>query len=192
MAKLVPNSRPQVKREVIEAILKKRGVTEKLAVVGIRGYYMDTMGAPGKNDRGIYDDCICFVAPEAFVTFNGNVDPSRFRKGKGKGSGKGMASLKKGLYRSHKLGLHRGAYTALIQTGGAVTVIRDGTPDYEDTGYFGINIHRGGVNGTSSLGCQTIVPAQWDGFISLVKADMKRYGQTVMPYLLIDEADLTA
>jgi lysozyme len=47
-----------------------------------------------------------------------------------------------------------------------------------------INIHKGGVNGTSSLGCQTIPPAQWESFRSTVYMLMDRYDQSVIPYVL--------
>ncbi len=193
MAKIKPAERPQVKREVIEALLKGRGVTEKCAVVGVRGYYLDTMGVVGKNDRGIYDDALIFIGPEAYVTFNGNVDPVGVKKGRGTGSKKGRASLKKGLYRVHTLDLHKGQYLALCQRKGKVTVIRDGLDgDYEDTGMFGINIHRGGLNAPSSIGCQTIYPDQWKMFITLAKEQMTRYKMKVIPYLLIDESELYA
>jgi lysozyme len=39
---------------------------------------------------------------------------------------------------------------------------------------FGINIHRGGWNGTSSEGCQTIPPDQWPAFIATVTDQVKR------------------
>ncbi len=100
--------------------------------------------------------------------------------------------LKAGLYRSHVLGKHRASsptgHRALIQQGGPVTVIRDGSPNYEDTGFFGINIHRGGNNSTSSLGCQTVPPSQWLNFIGLVENGMRRHGVKVMPYLLVEQA----
>jgi lysozyme len=51
-----------------------------------------------------------------------------------------------------------------------------------------INIHRGGYRTTSSEGCQTIYPSQWDGFINLVYSEMSRYNQKTIPYLLVENA----
>lgn len=189
---IVPGSKPQMDPDTLGELVEKNGYKAsdlpELFVVGVRGYYKDTMGKPGVNDRGIYDDAIFLacVHDHTFASFNANTDPSSYRKGKGIGSAKGMACLKRGLYHSHQLGLHRGKYMALIQTGGEVTVVRDGTPDYEETGWFGINIHKGGYNTTSSLGCQTIHPDQWMGFIGMVQTLMHAHKQSVMPYLLIE------
>jgi len=92
---------------------------------------------------------------------------------------KGTAILKLGQYKdSHQIGLHRGKYKALKQTGN-VTVWRDGNKDdklnyggYEDTGLFGINIHRAskwsavGYIGKYSAGCQVIQnPIDFEQFI---------------------------
>lgn len=189
---IVPGSKPQMKRDALLQLIGNKlpagQALPELFVCGVRGYYKDTMGKPGVNDRGIYDDALFIVSAgdDTYASFNGNTDPSAYRKGKGTGAAKGMASLKPGLYHAHQLGLHRGKYMALIQTGGPLTVIRDGTPDYEDTGWFGINIHHGGYNTTSSLGCQTIHPDQWAGFIGLVQTLMHSHKQSVMPYILVE------
>jgi lysozyme len=108
-----------------------------------------------------------------------------------------MAHLKAGVWYAHKLDYHggsAGAYRAICQRLKDVTVIRDGLngTSYEDTGRFGINIHRGSYNGTSSLGCQTIHPDQWQSFISMAMDHMKRlhgakWESTVIPYILIEE-----
>lgn len=187
----VPRSRPKITKEKLLARIEYMGFdvsNEKSFVVGVRGYYGDSGGKPGVNDRGIYDDALFIIGNDGtFVGFNGNTDPSAYRKGRGTAEAtKGMASLKPGMYRSHQLGLHRGKYMALIQTGGMVTVIRDGTPDYEDTGWFGINIHKGGYDTTSSLGCQTVHPDQWAGFINIVQTLMHANHQAVMPYVLLE------
>jgi len=162
-------------------------------VAGIRGYYKNSMGAPGVNDRSIYDDAIFIVSPSAMAAFNGNTDPSKFRRGRGTGSQKGMASLLPGAWFVHQFGMHKGKYLALCQRLGNVDVKRDGTPDYIDSGNFGINIHKGGYNTTSSLGCQTIHPQQWDSFISLAVDQAKRYygltrwNKVCVPYILMEE-----
>jgi len=191
---MVPKSRPQMKHDELRAKIAAAGVNiadHPLLIVGIRGYYEDAMGAPGKNDRGIYDDAIFIDAPGFFAAFNGNTDPSAYRKGRGTGAGKGMASLKPGFYQAHQCGLHKGKYEALVQTGGPVTVIRDGDPPYPDTGHFGINIHRGGFGTTSSEGCQTVHPSQYADFIASVhdlvkRIDKANWRKVVVPYLLID------
>lgn len=192
MAKLIPGAIPQAKVEKFTNVLKTYKLDQKAVIIGVRGYYLDSMGVAGKNDRGIYDDAIFVLSPSGFKSFNANVDPSRFRAGKGTGSSKGMASLKSEqawLYKIGKHGISRGnPYTALVQAS-EVTVLRDGVDgEYPDTGYFGINIHRGGASGTSSLGCQTIVPSQWEQFISLVQSEMKQYGQKTIPYILIENS----
>lgn len=178
-----PKSKPQRQRPAIEAFLKHHGVTDKVALVGVRGYYLDTMGEPRKNDRAIYDDALFLITPSVFASFNANVDPSSYRPG--------IANLKSGLWR-YKLGIHglskpkKQQYQALVQAA-PVTVHRDKRGD--DTGWFGINIHRGGTTTTSSLGCQTIPPSQWDAFIGLVKSEMTRYGQKTISYLLVEESN---
>jgi lysozyme len=182
---IVPAKRPELNRESVEQFLRDKGVgLTKPALVGRRGYYRDTMGRPGVNDLGIYDDAMFFVSPTNFASFNANVDPSRHRPG--------MASLAPGLWK-YKIGIHNISkdpalhprYTALVQAA-EVTVHRDG--DGNDTGWFGINIHKGSYTGTSSEGCQTIHPEQWNGFIVLVQDEMKDHGVATIPYLLTEYA----
>lgn len=165
-------------------------------MVGVRGYYKDTMGAPAVNDRGIYDDAIFLVSPSFFGAYNGNTDPSKHRAGTGFGAKKGMASLMPGSWACYRFGMHKAnsptGHFALCQRAGKVTVMRDGNPPYQDTGdHFGINIHRGGRNTTSSEGCQTIHPSQWDSFIASAEDQARRFHgvkwkTTTLTYMLIE------
>lgn len=190
-----PGARPRASRSAVMAAVKSLhpsyDFAGRLTVVGVRGYYRDTLGAVGRNDRAMYDDAIFIVADEAFAAFNANTDPSGFRNGRGTGAGKGMASLNPGLWPVYRFDLHSGKYQALCQRAGQVVVTRDGTPPYQDRGMFGINIHRGGVNTTSSEGCQTIPPDQWPAFIAMAQDQAKRlYGadwrSETITYVLLD------
>lgn len=116
----------------------------------------------------------------------------------------GTAILKPGQYiNSHKLGLHRGEYTALVQQG-KLTVIRDTNKDStldfnsskEETGYFGINVHHATDTGISqtvggwSAGCQVFAGASdFAGFIALCKQHSSKYGNN-FTYTLLLESDL--
>lgn len=164
---MIPLDRPRLSSSELDRMLPEIDRQKwPLLFGGIRGYYAKSMGGPG-NDRMIYDDCIFIYSANSLTCFNGNVDPNGFKKGKGTGEGKGFANLKAGFWPAYKFDLHKGQYLALCQRAAAVTVTRDGDPPYTNTGWFGINIHRGGISSTSSLGCQTIPPVQWDAFISL-------------------------
>ena len=167
---------------------KKAIGKDSIVLIGVRGYFRDTMGAVGKNDRGIYDDALVWLNFKTgfIASYNGNVDPSGFRKGSGKGASKGMAQLKSGAYR-YKMGMHNGSKPhAAFRQANIVTVIRDGEPPYEDTGFFGINIHRGGQNSTSSLGCQTVPPSQWDDFKETGYKLLKNAEQYTFCYILTE------
>jgi len=152
-------------------------------LVGRRGYARDSMGVPGKNDRGIFDDAIALVVGPTLWTFNANTDPSLARPG--------IAELVTGVYR-YALGIHglskpvERQYPALVQAA-PVTVQRDGGG--RSSGYFGINIHRGGVNETTSEGCQTIWRPQWADFFARVKTAMQEANVTTIPYVLTARAD---
>lgn len=169
---------PKLTQAEAQALLKPLDIIEPVKVLGIRGYYKKTMGNPVKNDRGIYDDALFTLSPDIFSAYNANTDPSITREG--------IATLKLGLWRykpgKHKINSPQG-YPAFVQAR-KVTVLRDGKD--EETGYFGINIHRGGYNSTSSLGCQTIYPTQWDSFRSTLMDQLKRYKQKEFSYVLIE------
>jgi hypothetical protein len=49
-----------------------------------------------------------------------------------------------------------------------------------------INIHRGGRKGTSSLGCQTIHPDQWQAFYAMTRSEMKKVGLARFWYVLAE------
>lgn len=175
---IVPRERPEMDRLRALALIGPALDRCGIAVLGRRGYYRDTMGKPGKNDIGMYDDAIMVVTPTEYRTFNANTDPSVSRDG--------IATLVPGTY-LYQLGTHNRTkakarqYEALIQAGEVVKKVQGGGAE---RGWFGINIHRGGENGTSSEGCQTIHPDQWEEFIGLVKGEMTKYGVKVIPYVL--------
>lgn len=155
---------------------------ELVYLFGIRGYYLNSMGKPGENDRGIYDDALILVGPNLYETYNANTDPSRFRSG--------IATLIPGLH-YFKKGKH-----GITKPGGGYPAFRPATPDESlpvtRDGQKGvskgiaINIHKGGYTTTSSEGCQTIYPDQWTDFISHAYKAMDREGQRVIPYILIE------
>ena len=158
----LPPSRPKLSAVDVRKILtaKVPALRDKVAVVGIRGYYADSMGKPGQNDRAIYDDAAFVVLSDRVVSFNFNTDPSAFRSG--------IATLIPGVWRFmagwHKIGNPSGH--AALRQHGDVTVSRDGVGN--ESGNFGINLHMGGSTGTSSLGCQTVPREQWQEFRKLI------------------------
>lgn len=189
---IVPSSRPKATREIVIAAAKKQWVKQfpdqflpDSFVFGCRGYYLNTMGETGKNDRGIYDDAIALVGLTSFAIFNANTDPSAFKKD--------VASLLSGCY-PYKMGMHGQSHPD-----GGYPAFRPATPDEElpvkrdgdscvpsKTPGVAINIHRGGYRGTSSLGCQTLHPTQWDAFYSLTKHEMVQNNLKTIWYILTD------
>lgn len=168
--------RPLAKREWVEQLIQDAGCTDKLAIVGRRGYFHDIGKSRTENDLGLYDDAIFVVSPAEFVGFNANTDPSRGRKG--------QAVLQPGRW-LYCLGPHPWEppnYPALRQAQ-AVQIIRVGSVTRE-VGFFGINHHKGGYGTTGSAGCQTIYPTQWDEYIDLVTQVMRAASVKTIPYIL--------
>lgn len=180
-------------REEAEEILRLRGVTDPVCLLGVRGYL------PMDDERGSYNDCIALVTANKFLTFNANTDPNGYRPGHGHAeSTKGMATLMPQILR-FKLGIHKGKYPALVEAG-SVRVLRDADPQvpehfvikkglhrfYEAFGTYGINLHCGSWSSTSSLGCQTIHVAQWPEFIAEVTTVMKANAMNTITYVLVE------
>lgn len=179
---MLPKTRPEATREGVLGWISKAPSAPFL--VGRRGYYRDSMGVKGKNDRGIYDDAIFLILPDGRMkSYNANTDPTRLKPR--------VAQLKEGTWH-YQVGTHNISkakhrrYEALVQAA-AVTVARHNAGD--DTGWFGINIHKGSRNSTSSEGCQTIHPDQWDGFMKDVKAAIEASGRKSIPYVLVARED---
>jgi len=108
---------------------------------------------------------------------------------------KGAAVLKPGQYLdSWTLGLHKNEYLAWVQTK-PVTVFRDNNLNdsaeevgFEDTGLFGIDIHRSNQFSISKLvdkysaGCQVFAdPFQFNSFIDICKGSgLKSFSYTLL------------
>jgi hypothetical protein len=115
-------------------------------------------------------------------------------------NGGGSARLVPGQYlKSHFIGLHQGKYEALKQCG-PVTVYRDYTKDgiYQtdktETGVFGINIHKAGLDSQRvddwSHGCQVFKRvADFNQFMALAKKAATIHGNR-FSYTLLESKDL--
>jgi hypothetical protein len=173
---MIPPARPQLTIVEARKLLASHGITDELIIIGQRGYFRDTMGVAGKNDRQLYDDMIAILSPRVFKAFNANTDPSK--------QGGRLAVLEPGVWPMKPWTHHAGTpheYPCLIQAD-PVTVQRDN--GVRETGLFAIEIHQGGYTTTGSEGCQTIWPDQYEEFKNLWKAEMAFYGKSRIDYLL--------
>lgn len=185
---IVPTSRPRATfAVVVDAALKQWRVTHPEShlpdafLLGVRGYYSSTMGKPG-NDVGIYDDGLFAVDFKAgyMYSWNFNTDPSRYGVSSC-AAGKCMARLNTGCWtfikRYHRLGVPSG-HPAFGQGENEVTyerVAADGAVKGPFRGCIGIDLHRGSTNSTSSAGCQTLPPDQWDDAYAFIVKLLKKY-----------------
>ena len=198
---MLPNSTPKASKDIIVQALIDQGLWSndrigKLSVVGVRGYYNNSMGEKNINDRGIYDDGLFIISPDTFTAYNGNTDPSAQYK-------TGCAMLRAPQRVVYKPGYHgygrRSGHPAFRQRSNAV-VRRDGgvgngTPlgdgYFQDSkeSRFWINLHRGGRTTTSAAGCQTLPSNQWPSFYSLVRLQLDRHNggkDSAFSYYLIE------
>lgn len=170
----------------------------ELNIVGVRNHnltpniFNDTINVLYKDDNGNWQH----------HSFTATTDPGLYWL-ENPIEAKGTAILKAGQYLdSHVIGLHRNKYTALVQHS-PVTVIRDanrdGTLDFggkEETGLFGINIHRANQVGTTktvdnySAGCQVFSNANdFAVFIVMCQKHKQLYGNS-FSYTLLNETSL--
>lgn len=115
-------------------------------------------------------------------------------------NGGGTARLVPNQYKgSHAIGLHQGKYKALRQIN-KVTVFRDFVKDgiyqedKKETGVFGINIHKAGVDSVRvddwSHGCQVFKRTQdFNAFMELCEKAAAKWGNK-FTYTLINSSDL--
>lgn len=191
----LPHARPNPSWKLLSLRLTAAGhdveklLKEPLFCVGLRGLFSRTIGAPG-NDLNAYDDALYIVRTKkdgldpTVTSFNFNTDPTRY--GWNAGAGKYMARLKPGAYKMRRR-LHGGRYWAYGQDGSPMTVERiDSTGKIRatETGDFGIDLHAGGHNTTSSEGCQTLPSEdQWPEADALLRA----HNGAWFPYILLQE-----
>ena len=102
-----------------------------------------------------------------------------------------FAVLQSGFYPSYRFDVHNSSspHEAICQRAGTVTVLRDGGK--VEKGFFGINIHRGGLHTTSSEGCQTLPLNTWKEFYSIARGEAQKlwgnnWKKEIVGYCLIE------
>ena len=152
-----------------------------------------------------FNDALCVLFKQAgewcLMVFDATTDPGTYYRKKPLNVS-GTAQVKPGHYPGvWQLGRHQGKYRALVQCN-PITVYRDNDKDAEleqtneETGLFGINLHRANPKTESqivdrwSAGCQVIAnPADFDVLMSLCIRAGHEYGNR-FSYTLLDEGDL--
>lgn len=158
-----------------------------ILLVGIRGYFLNTVGKAGVNDINVYDDAmIVRHRGDNVATFNANTDPSKQRTG--------LAQLKVGVYQFYK-GRHKNRLDAFraYPEGVKLPCTRETANGVWDGEAQFINIHDGGDSDTWSAGCQTLPGAkskiygnQFGAFRDLVYKLMDKEQALTVTYLLLE------
>lgn len=192
-------------KEIEQTLLNKGYLVynqpNKLNVVGIR--------TKSNSSSTSFDDYIAYFYYDDKGRLIGKVapattDPSVYYLRDNPMVRSGTAILKSGQYKdAYVIGKHDDKYTALVQRGAPVTVIRDNDRNdllnfFADTqnGYFGINIHRASrgknnvnIVGPDSAGCQVFRDeADFNEMMRLAQVSKAKYGNK-FTYTLIDEID---
>lgn len=174
-------------------VFKKDHIPYNLNIVGIRS---------ASREANAFDDHIAwfykYKGTWTFRVYKATTDPGLYYLNHPTNV-HGTAILKAGQYRSaYQLGMHRNRYLALKQVR-PVTVIRDTDTDNsldlsagkQQTGIFGINIHRGSAQSESPLvnrwsaGCQVIAdPVNFNEFIEVCKKARHQWGASFTYTLL--------
>ena len=198
-------------REQIETAVKTKGYkwfedtankSYDVNIVGVRNNH------PSIADKvtNLFDDCLTISYKDEsknwqFFCWSATTDPGK------KGvmeyhNKKGVARLVPNQYRGvWKIDKHQGKYDALCQRLGNVTVWRDANKDLifeekvTDTGIFGINIHKAGLDSTWvenwSEGCQVFKRVKdFDAFMSICKKAAKIHGNK-FSYTLLESTDIS-
>ena len=180
--------------------MKKYSYAELEAKFAELGYQWPTfhiIGVRSKaNEKNKFDDNLYLVNGPIMFPYTATTNPGTHWL-KNLLNPKGAAVLKPGQYvDSWKLGMHQGKYQALTQAK-PITVYRDGDKDdvaeetkVEQTGLFGINIHRANPSAISSIidkwsaGCQVLNnPKEFQHLISTCKNS----GKSTFTYTLLRE-----
>lgn len=181
--------KPQIKDAALDTLIAQHLTIPEppVLIVGMRGYYANTFGVPGRNDWNLYDDALIVRERGDIVgRFNANTDPS-VRPGR--------AQLPPGLYTFYK-GKHKSRIDALRAHPEGVTwkCKRMVKGQLVDSTCSHINIHDGGLTNTWSEGCQSIPGRkaarvwgnQYGAFIEQVYRLMQQHNQQVVHYLLVE------
>lgn len=180
--------------------MKKYSYKELEAKFAELGYQWPTFHLVGvrsaANEKNKFDDTIYLVNGPIMQSFSCTTNPGTHWL-KNLLNPSGCAVLKPGQYvDSWKLGLHQGKYRALVQAK-PITVYRDADKDdlaeeqgKEDTGMFGINIHRANPSAISSIidkwsaGCQVLNnPEQFNTLLTACEMS----GKSAFTYTLLRE-----
>ena len=198
-------------REQIERAVKSKGYTW-FEDADNQGYDVNIVGVrnnhPSIADKvtNLFDDCLTISYKDEsknwqFFCWSATTYPGK------KGvmeyhNKKGVARLVPNQYRGvWKIDKHQGKYDALCQRLGNVTVWRDANKDLifeekvTDTGIFGINIHKAGLDSTWvenwSEGCQVFKRVKdFDAFMSICKKAAKIHGNK-FSYTLLESTDIS-
>jgi hypothetical protein len=197
-------------REQVEAAVKAKGYvwfedannkSYDVNIVGVR----NNAPSVAKKVTNVFDDHLTLSFKDEkgawqYYCWMATCDPGK--KGVQQFHNKnGVARLVPGQYRgAYALSLHQGKYEAVCQRLQEVTVWRDDNKDLtfdevkQDTGMFGINIHKSGVDSTWvenwSEGCQVFKRVKdFNEFMSICKKAAKVHGNH-FTYTLIESSDI--
>lgn len=183
-------NRPQITDERLKDIIAASPFSYPggyVSLVGLRGYFANSVGIKGANDVNVYDDAMLVLENQQIVgRYNANTDPSKQE---------GRAHLLPGIYTFYR-GRHKNRIDAFRAYPEGVVWkcerMQNGVMIPSTCSY--INIHDGGITNTWSEGCQTLPGAKaasvWENQFAemrdLVYKLMRQHSQLVVGYLLLD------
>jgi hypothetical protein len=158
---------------------------------GATNKFDDIIGILRMNNGGVRETLLCNATTDPGIYFLEN--PMNV---------KGTAILIPGQYLcSHKVGLHKGNYRALVQCG-KLRVWRDNDKDGEydqtmpqDSNNDGINIHHAGIDSSIinkwSAGCQVVAKiSEFDSFMSQIDDHLYNKWSEFFDYTLFEQSDV--